>query len=105
MLGIQKRVPFRLPPNFQFSFYVRGDAPINNLEFKLDASGDNVWRVNNRNFEFPREWQKITIKKRRLAFAWGPTEDKNLSYVDKIEFMIASATGGKGSVYIDQLRF
>ncbi|HEX9972856.1 MAG TPA: hypothetical protein VGD14_12355, partial [bacterium] len=61
--------------------------------------------VNNRNFEFPSQWTKRTIKKRHIAFAWGPTEDKNLSAVDKIEFVVASATGGKGSVYIDQFEF
>jgi hypothetical protein len=32
------------PLNYEFAFYVRGAAPVNNLEFKLvDAGGDNVW--------------------------------------------------------------
>ena len=44
---------------------VRGDAPSNDLQFKLvDASGDNVWWFNRRNFEFPREWRQIRIRKR-----------------------------------------
>ena len=62
------------PPNYEFSFYVRGEAPVNNLEFKLiDASGDNVWWVNRRDFVFPHEWQQVKIKKRHIEFAWGPT--------------------------------
>lgn len=104
--GIRKRFPLSLPANYQFTFYIRAEAPVNNFEFKLlDRSGDNVWWVNQRNFEFPRHWTKITIKKRHIAFAWGPTEDRNLTSVDKIEFVVASATGGRGSVYLDQFEF
>jgi len=104
--GIRKQFPMQLPPNYKFSFYIKAEAPINNFEFKLlDKSGDNVWWVNQRNFEFPTQWTKITIKKRHISFAWGPTEDKNLTAVDKIEFVVASATGGNGSLYIDQFEF
>lgn len=104
--GIQRQLPMTLPENFQFSFYLRGEAPANNLEFKLvDASGDNVWWLNQRNFEFSNEWKKIAIKKRHINFAWGPTGDRTLKSFDKIEIFIASATGGKGSIYIDDLTF
>ncbi|NUO78845.1 discoidin domain-containing protein [candidate division KSB1 bacterium] len=104
--GVQKQFPLTLPENFQFSFYVRGEAPINNFEFKLvDASGDNVWWLNQRNFEFPETWTKVTIKKRHIEFAWGPTNDRALQNIDKIEFFIASSTGGKGAVYLDDFQF
>lgn len=104
--GIQTKLPITLPENYKFTFYVRAEAPVNNFEFKLlDESGDNVWWVNNRSFEFPTAWQKMTVKKRNISFAWGPTENKNLRGFDKIEFMIASATGGRGSIYIDEFQF
>ncbi len=104
--GVQKQFPLVLPENFQFSFYVRGEAPSNNFEFKLvDAGGDNVWWLNQRNFEFSETWTKITIKKRHIEFAWGPTNDRALKAIDKIEFFIASATGGKGAVYLDDFKF
>jgi len=46
-------MPLDLPPNFEFSFYIRGTAPANTLQFKLiDASGDNVWWVNWPDYEF-----------------------------------------------------
>ena len=61
--------------------------------------------VNNRNYQFPGEWKKITIKKRHIQFAWGPIEDKVLRKIEKIEFTIASFTGGKGTVLIDELAF
>jgi len=104
--GINKRFPMQLPENYRFTFWLKAHAPVNNLEFKLiDASGDNVWWVNRRNVEFSQEWQKITIKKRHIQFAWGPTDDRMLKAFDKIEFIVASATGGKGVIYLDQLTF
>ncbi len=104
--GIQKLIPLDLPENYKFTFFLKAESPNNNLEFKLlDKSGDNVWWVNNRNYEFPNEWIKITVKKKHIDFAWGPTEDKNLKSIEKLEFTIASFSGGKGSVYIDELRF
>lgn len=104
--GIQRRLPLELPPNYKFTFYVKADAPVNNFEFKLlDESGDNVWWVNHRNYEFPKSWQKVNIKKRHISFAWGPTTDKDLKRFDKIEIIIASSMGGKGSLYLDELAF
>ncbi len=104
--GIQKKIPLKLPENFEFSFYIKGNTPINNLEFKLlDSSGENVWWYNQRNYEMPNDWTKITVKKRHIEFAWGPTENKNLQNIDKIEFTVASSSGGKGIFYIDELKF
>ncbi|MFA3783950.1 discoidin domain-containing protein [Melioribacteraceae bacterium 4301-Me] len=104
--GIQKVFPIKLPSNYKFSFYIKGDSPNNNLEFKLlDKSGENVWWVNKRNFEFPHNWQKINIKKKHIEFAWGPASDHQMREIDKIEFTISSYNGGKGTVYIDELYF
>ena len=102
---IRRKLPLVLPENYEISFYVRADAPVNNLEFKLvDDSGDNVWWVNRANFEFPREWQQIRIKKRHIAFAWGPIKDKTLKASEQIEFVISAGRGGgRGSVYFDEL--
>jgi hypothetical protein len=104
--GIQKIIPLDLPENFQFTFYVKAESPANNFEIKfLDSTGQNVWWVNNINYKFPDEWTKVKIKKRHINFAWGPTEDKSLKRIDRIEFTIASYVGGKGSVWIDELKF
>src|SRR3989304_7258429 len=103
--GIQKFFPIDLPDNFEFSFYVKAESPSNNFEIKfLDNSGQNVWSVNNRNYDFPKDWKKVRIKKRQIDFAWGPTNDKSLKRIDRIEFTIASFVGGKGSVWIDDLK-
>lgn len=104
--GIQKVFPIKLPPNYKFSFYIKGDSPNNNLEFKLlDKSGENVWWVNQRNFEFPHNWQKVNIKKKHINFAWGPAQDHSLREIDKIEFTISSYNGGKGTIYIEEFYF
>ena len=67
----RRALPIDFPANYEISFYVRADAPTNDLQVKLiDASGDNVWWFNRRNFEFPQDWQHIRIKKRHVDFAW-----------------------------------
>lgn len=104
--GIQKKIYLELTENYQFTFYIRASSPNNNLEIKfLDESGDNVWWMNNRNYTFPTEWTKFTIKKRHINFAWGPTEDKSLKKIYRIEFTIASFSGGKGWIELDDLYF
>lgn len=104
--GIQKLFPIDLPENFEFTFYVKAESPANNFEIKfIDSTGNNVWWVSNRNYDFPGEWKKIRIKKRHIGFAWGPTTDQSLKRIDRIEFTIASFVGGKGTLWIDDLRF
>ncbi|MDP2366425.1 MAG: discoidin domain-containing protein, partial [Ignavibacteria bacterium] len=104
--GIQKFFPIELPENFEFTFNVKAESPSNNFEIKfIDSTGNNVWWVNNRNFDFPKEWKKIRVKKRHINFAWGPTNEQSLKRIDRIEFTIASFIGGKGTVWIDDLKF
>jgi hypothetical protein len=61
--------------------------------------------VNNKNYEFSGEWKKIRIKKRHINFAWGPTNDQSMKRIDRIEFTIASYVGGKGTIWLDDLKF
>jgi len=102
----RRNVLLEMPGNWEFTFRIRADAPVNNLEFKLlDESGENVWWVNRRNFEFPRDWQKVTIKKRHVEFAWGPAGGGELRKTAAIELTVTAGTGGKGSVWVDELTF
>ena len=104
--GIQKRFPIDLPDNYEFTFFIKAESPSNNFEVKfIDSTGNNVWWVNNRSYNFPGEWKKIRIKKRHINFAWGPIADQSFRRVDRIEFTIASVVGGKGTVWIDELKF
>lgn len=99
--AIRKPIAVELPPNYEFSFRIRGEAPAETLEFKLvDPSGDNVWWSVRRDFDFPHEWREVRIKKRQVSFAWGPAGGGELTRVAAIEFAITAGTGGKGSVWI-----
>jgi hypothetical protein len=95
-----------LPANWEISFRLRAEAPVNNLEFKLiDPTGQNVWWINRRAFEFPRDWRQVRTKKRQIEFAWGPIGGGEMKQVAAIEFAITAGTGGKGTVWIDDLTF
>ncbi|WLI91635.1 discoidin domain-containing protein [Massilia sp. R2A-15] len=101
----RRALPLDFGADYEISFWLRADAPLNNLEFKLvDASGDNVWWVNRPNFAISREWQLVKFKKRHVKFAWGPLADHTLRHTEKLELVVsAGRDGGHGSVYFDQL--
>jgi hypothetical protein len=91
--------------DYEISFWMRADAPVNNFELKLvDGSGENVWWVRRPNFTIPTEWTKVTFKKRHIAFAWGPVKDQTLRHTEQLEFVVSTGQdGGRGSIYIDDL--
>lgn len=101
----RRALPLDVPRNYEISFYVRAEAPVNSFQFKLvDASGENVWWVNRPDFQFRREWQLVRIKKRHIEFAWGPSEERTLRHAATIEFVVAAGRGGgRGSVYVSGL--
>jgi len=102
---LHRKVDLDLPANYRFSFRVRGAIGPENLEFKLiDSTGDNVWWQNRRDFAFASDWQTVAIRKRNISFAWGPLGGGELSHVAALEFAITAGSGGKGTVWIDELR-
>ena len=102
----RRSLPIDLPENWEFAWRMRADAPVNDLEFKLiDPSGENVWWMNRRRFEYPREWQRIRTQKRQVEFAWGPRGGGEMDSVAQIEIVVTAGTGGKGTVWIDDLAF
>jgi hypothetical protein len=102
----RRSIPIDLPANWEFAWRMRADAPVNDLEFKLiDPSGDNVWWMNRRRLEFPREWQRIRTQKRQVEFAWGPKGGGEMDSVAQMEIVVTAGTGGKGTVWIDDLAF
>jgi hypothetical protein len=101
---LHRDVVLDLPENYRFSFRLRGECPPENLEFKLiDSTGANVWWLNRRNVEYPREWTLQNIKQRQISFAWGPAGGGEIRHVAAIEFAITAGSGGKGTVWIDDL--
>ena len=101
----QKDFPLELPPNYQFTFDLKADIPVNNFEFKLLDADENVFWIKKLNVEYPKTWERQRIKKRHIAYAWGPAGGGEIHNVAKIEFVVSSGLGGKGKVFIDNFRF
>lgn len=101
----QKDFAIDLAPDYQFLFDLRAEAPVNNFEFKLLDSLENVYWIKKLDVEYPRTWTRMRIKRRQIKFAWGPTPGAELQHVKKIEFVVSVGTGGKGKVWIDNLTF
>jgi hypothetical protein len=98
----RRNVDLDLPANYVFNFSIAANAPVNDLEFKLiDASGDNVFWMNRRNFTYPQEWTELSTRKRQISFAWGPQGGGELRHVAAVEIVITAGSGGAGSVLVD----
>jgi len=104
--AVRRALPLELPANYEISFDLRGEAPVNDFQVKLtDASGENVWWFRRSDFAFPKSWQRITIKKRQIEFAWGPSTERELRSAATLEFVVAAGReGGSGSLDIDGLK-
>lgn len=105
---VHRDLDLNLPQNFQVNFSLRGEAPANNLEFKLvDHDRESVWWSKTSDFRLPDKWQTLTRRKREICYAWGgpPRRYYDLRQLSAIEFAISTGTtgGGKGSVWIDDL--
>jgi hypothetical protein len=102
--AVRKAFPIRLPENWAIDLRLRGETPPQTLEFKLlDRSGKNVWWSVRRPYEFPRQWTALRIRKRQVSFAWGPAGGGELRDVGFLEITVTAATGGKGTVWLDEL--
>ncbi len=101
---VRRMVDLPLPENYEISFWIRGTAPSNTLEFKLvDSSGANVWWSVRRTYTPPGEWTRFVIPRRHVTFAWGPRGGGVLARAAAIEIAITAGTGGKGTVFLDEL--
>jgi hypothetical protein len=94
----RKQLDLDPPPNYQFVFRIKANAPPENLELKL-INGDNVWWLNRRDFVFPREWTTLKTKKRQINFAWGPAGGGEIKHVQAMEIVVTAGSGGKGTVW------
>jgi hypothetical protein len=94
-----------LPTSYALRLHVRGRAPANKLELKLvDPSGRNVWWFHRDAFEFPAERRLLRIPSREIEFAWGPAGGGAMRELGAIELAIAAGPGGRGTVWLEDLR-
>jgi hypothetical protein len=101
----RKQIDLDLPPNYQFVFRLKANAPPENLELKLihrDDKGDNVWWLNRRDFVFPPQWTTVKTKKRQINFAWGPAGGGEIKHAEAMEIVVTAGSGRKGTVWFSE---
>ena len=101
----RKDFALELPDNYQFTFDLQADAPVNNFEVKLTDTDDNVWWCRRLAVTFPTQWQTQHLRRRHFTYAWGPVRRPEIRHVKSIEFVVASGSSGRGRVVVDNLRF
>lgn len=103
--GVFRNFNIPLPANYEISFLMKATVPVNNFEIKVssDSAGETIWWVNNKNYTYPSDWKRIVVKKRHLGFAWGPKPAPHPSTLLRLEIVVTAGTGGKGSVWIDDV--
>ena len=102
----RKEFRIAIPDDYAFAFRMRGTAPKNTFEFKLaDPSGKNVWRWQEEAFAFGAEARELNLRGSRIDFAWGPAGGGPPKQLGAIEFVLSAGPGGKGTIWIEDLRF
>ena len=94
-----------MPEEYAVTFRLRGRGPVNHLEIKLvDATGLNVWRYVYKDLRLPLRWTGMRVDSRDIDFAWGPSGAGRLSALGSMEFAVVAGEGGKGTVWIADVR-
>ena len=105
-VAARREFKLAVPDDYAFAFRVRGVAPRNKLEFKLaDPTGRNVWRWQEEDFDFNEQARELVLRGSRMEFAWGPAGGGSPKQLGAIEFVLSAGPGGKGTVWIEPLRF
>jgi hypothetical protein len=101
----RKATSITLPETWALCFDLRGVGPRNRFELKLaDPTGRNVWWYHEEAFELPEQWRSMRIKSSQVEFAWGPAGGGPLTEVGAVELALAAGPGGRGSVWMADLR-
>jgi len=101
----RKPLAFAVPETWALRFALRGHGPSNRLEIKLaDPSGRNVWWYRQEAFALPEAWGDMLIRSRDIEYAWGPAGGGALTDVGAVEIALAAGPGGRGSIWIADLR-
>ena len=95
---LRRELPLDWPADFALTTQLKGKGQGNDVQIKfVDASGDNVWWINRPALALPDTLTETRFKRRHLAFAWGPTEDRVLKRSRFIEFVVVAGQQGGGA--------
>jgi hypothetical protein len=94
---LRRELSIDWPADFALTTQLKGHGPANDVQIKLvDASGDNVWWVNRPAMPLPATLTDHSFKRRHIAFAWGPTQERTLTRSQFVEFVVVAGQRGGG---------
>ncbi|WP_422012038.1 hypothetical protein [Roseateles sp.] len=95
---LRRELPVAWPADFALTTQLKGQGKPNDVQIKfVDASGDNVWWIHRPALALPDTLTEMRFKRRHVAFAWGPTEDRLLRQTRFIEFVVVAGQQGGGA--------
>ncbi|MBW8847284.1 MAG: hypothetical protein JF607_20150 [Burkholderiales bacterium] len=103
---LRRELPLDWPADFALTTQLKGQGKNNDVQIKfVDASGDNVWWINRPALALPETLTESSFKRRHIAFAWGPTEDRVLKRTQFVEFVVVAGQrgGGAGALCVGNL--
>lgn len=101
----RRPIALSLPDAYALRFDLRGAAPANVFEVKLaDPANVNVWRWREPHCDVTNDWRTLEVRGRQFEYAWGPAGGGAPRAVGAIEFAIVAGPGGKGTVWLSDLR-
>jgi len=104
-VSARRTLALALPPDFEVDMDLRGQSAGHEFQLKLtDAGGENVWWYRRPEFEFPRAWHPLRIRKWQIKFAGDSKLDRPLREAAAVELVVSRNTGdARGSVCIDRM--
>ena len=95
---LRRELPLDWPADFALTAQLKGQGRSNDVQIKfVDAGGDNVWWVNRPALALPDTLTETGFKRRHIAFAWGPTQDRVLKRSQFVEFVVVAGQQGGGA--------
>lgn len=95
---MRRELPLDWPAEFALTARLKGKGQGNDVQIKfVDAGGDNVWWINRPALALPETLTETRFKRRHVAFAWGPTQDRLLRRSQFVEFVVVAGQQGGGS--------
>jgi hypothetical protein len=88
--------------NCAFRFLVKAEGEENILEFKLIDINNSTFGKKIDLAPTAGEWKEIEIRASDLSYWWGG--DAKLDRIKKVSFALSTKNGGKGTVFLDELR-
>jgi hypothetical protein len=102
-VAVRRTVNTPLPANAVFVLKVRGQGEPNNLEFKILDRDESVFGKVLEGQAANGAWEEVRLPVSELAYMWGGDNQLDSSLIRHIDIAISGA-GGKGKVWIDELK-